>query len=103
MDCVLLGMGHFVVAIYWWFCCSCLKRTDDSRICRRRLNYSTLYFILWISGFGGTAINWALHHQDGIEKIVDQDYTVALFELLSKFPLYELTSALAIILILLLS
>lgn len=54
---------------------------------------------LWISGFGGTAINWALHHQDGIEKIVDQDYTVALFELLSKFPLYELTSALAIILI----
>ncbi|REH89751.1 BCCT family transporter [Staphylococcus felis] len=53
----------------------------------------------WIAGFGGTAINWALNHNDGIEKIVDKDYTVALFELLSKFPLHEVTSALAIILI----
>ena len=30
---------------------------------------------------------------------MDKDYTVALFELLSKFPLHEVTSALAIILI----
>ncbi|MDU0477455.1 BCCT family transporter [Staphylococcus chromogenes] len=54
---------------------------------------------LWIAGFGGTAIHYALHHNEGIEKVVDQDYTVALFELLSKFPLYEVTSALTIILI----
>ncbi|MGV3244486.1 BCCT family transporter [Staphylococcus sp. 11261D007BR] len=53
----------------------------------------------WIAGFGGTAINWALTKNDQIEKIVDQDYTIALFELLSKFPLYEVTSSLAIILI----
>lgn len=53
----------------------------------------------WIAGFGGTAINWVLHKNSNIAKVVDKDYTVALFELLRHFPLYEVTSALAIILI----
>ena len=53
----------------------------------------------WIAGFGGTAINWVVHKNSDIAKIVDKDYTVALFELLRHFPLYEVTSALAIILI----
>lgn len=52
----------------------------------------------WIAGFGGTAIQLALGG-DGIANVVDKDYTVALFELLSKYPLSDITSALAIALI----
>ncbi|MGV3042878.1 BCCT family transporter [Staphylococcus rostri] len=55
--------------------------------------------LTWIAGFGGTAINWALHKNSNIAQVVDKDYTVALFELLRNFPLYEVTSGLAIILI----
>ena len=36
---------------------------------------------------------------DKIASLVDKDYTVALFELLSKFPLSDITSGLAILLI----
>lgn len=39
---------------------------------------------------------------DNIAKLVDKDYTVALFELLSKFPLADITSILAVVLIFLL-
>ncbi|MGX0589174.1 glycine betaine transporter [Staphylococcus epidermidis] len=53
----------------------------------------------WIAGFGGTAIKLALNHNDKLVHIVDKDYTVALFELLSHFPLSEVTSSLAIVLI----
>jgi len=53
----------------------------------------------WIAGFGGTALKIALKENDNIADVVDQDYTVALFELLSKFPLADITSALAIMLI----
>ncbi|EKU47186.1 BCCT family transporter [Staphylococcus massiliensis] len=53
----------------------------------------------WIAGFGGTALKYVLEHGKGMATIVDKDYSVALFELLSKFPLYEVTSALAIVLI----
>jgi choline-glycine betaine transporter len=53
----------------------------------------------WIAGFGGTAVKIALKENDNIANVVDQDYTVALFELLSKFPLADITSALAIALI----
>lgn len=53
----------------------------------------------WIAGFGGTAVKIALTSNDNIANIVDKDYTVALFELLSKFPIADITSALAIALI----
>ena len=53
----------------------------------------------WIAGFGGTAVKIALNGNDNIANIVDKDYTVALFELLSKFPIADITSALAIALI----
>ena len=52
----------------------------------------------WIAGFGGTALKFALKGDD-IAHVVDKDYTVALFELLSKFPLADITSILAIALI----
>ena len=52
----------------------------------------------WIAGFGGTALKIALGG-DPIANVVDKDYTVALFELLSKFPISDITSALAITLI----
>lgn len=53
----------------------------------------------WIAGFGGTALKIALTQNTGIEKIVDKDYSVALFELLKQFPISDITSILAIALI----
>lgn len=53
----------------------------------------------WIAGFGGTALKVALTQNTGIEKIVDKDYSVALFELLQQFPISDITSVLAIALI----
>ena len=53
----------------------------------------------WIAGFGGTALKVALTQNTGIEKIVDKDYSVALFELLQQFPISDITSILAIALI----
>ncbi len=41
----------------------------------------------------------ALTQNTGIEKIVDKDYSVALFELLQQFPISDITSVLAIALI----
>lgn len=49
--------------------------------------------------FGGTALKIALTQNDNIAQLVDKDYTIALFELLSKFPMADITSALAIALI----
>ena len=60
-----------------------------------------LISFVWISGFGGMAIKIAMGG-DKITQLVDKDYTVALFELLSKFPLSDITNALAIALIFLL-
>jgi glycine betaine transporter len=53
----------------------------------------------WIAAFGGTALKIALTQNDNIAQLVDKDYTIALFELLSKFPMADITSALAIALI----
>ena len=58
-----------------------------------------LISFVWIAGFGGMA---QLFYGDNIAKLVDKDYTVALFELLSKFPLADITSILAVVLIFLL-
>lgn len=60
-----------------------------------------LISFVWISGFGGMAVKIAMGG-DKITQLVDKDYTVALFELLSKFPLSDITNALAIALIFLL-
>ena len=57
-----------------------------------------LISFVWIAGFGGMAVKVAMvaiTHR----KLVDKDYTVALFELLSKFPLADITSILAVVLI----
>lgn len=60
-----------------------------------------LISFVWIAGFGGMAVKVAMGG-DNIAKLVDKDYTVALFELLSKFPLADITSILAVVLIFLL-
>ena len=57
-----------------------------------------LISFVWICGFGGMAVKFAMGG-DKIASLVDKDYTVALFELLSKFPLSDITSGLAILLI----
>lgn len=53
----------------------------------------------WIATFGGTAIYLVINKGAGIAEDVKGDYTIALFSLLSHFPLYEVTSIFAIILI----
>src|SRR5699024_9435546 len=53
----------------------------------------------WIATFGGTAMYLVMNKGASIAEDVKGDYTVALFSLLSHFPLYEFTSILAIILI----
>ncbi|GAB1612445.1 MULTISPECIES: BCCT family transporter [Mammaliicoccus] len=53
----------------------------------------------WIATFGGTAMYLVINKGASIAEDVKGDYTVALFSLLSHFPLYEFTSILAIILI----
>ena len=60
-----------------------------------------LISFVWIAGFGGMAVKVVMGG-DNIAKLVDKDYTVALFELLSKFPLADITSILAVVLIFLL-
>ncbi|PTE69327.1 glycine/betaine ABC transporter permease [Staphylococcus devriesei] len=60
-----------------------------------------LISFVWIAGFGGMAVKVAMGG-DNIAQLVDKDYTVALFELLSKFPLADVTSILAVVLIFLL-
>ena len=60
-----------------------------------------LISFVWIAGFGGMAVKFAMGG-DNIAKLVDKDYTVALFELLSKFPLADITSIIAVVLIFLL-
>lgn len=60
-----------------------------------------LISFVWIAGFGGMAVKVAMGG-DNIAQLVDKDYTVALFELLSKFPLADITSILAVVLIFLL-
>ena len=94
-----IGLGLFLGPFYWGF----VARVSRGRTIREFvvgvLIIPPLISFTWIAGFGGTAIKLALNHNDKLVHIVDKDYTVALFELLSHFPLSEVTSSLAIVLI----
>lgn len=56
----------------------------------------SLLAFLWLSVFGNTALYSELHGGGGIVEAVNENNAVALFELLSRFPLPMLTSILAI-------
>ena len=64
------------------------------------INRTSTHFIRMDCRICGMAVK--VYGGDNIAKLVDKDYTVALFELLSKFPLADITSILAVVLIFLL-
>ncbi len=59
----------------------------------------TLVTIVWITVFGGTALDGVLNGSSGIEEAARSDVATALFVLLDQFPLAELTSGIAVFVI----
>ena len=55
---------------------------------------------LWIAAFGGTALWFDLHENTGIAAAVNEDVSVALFQMFDQLPFSGLMSVLAILLIL---
>jgi glycine betaine transporter len=59
----------------------------------------TLFCIVWFSVFGGTALHLEVFEGNGISQLVDEDVSVALFGLLDRLPLSQVTSVVAIVLL----
>jgi len=59
----------------------------------------SLVTFLWLSTFGGTAINLEMQGIGNIGAQVQQDYAIALFAMLEQFPLSMITSAVAMLLV----
>lgn len=60
----------------------------------------SLLSCLWIAAFGGTALWYDLHENTGIAAAVNEDVTVALFQLFEQLPFSGFMSIVAILLIL---
>lgn len=60
----------------------------------------TLLSCLWIAAFGGTALWFDLHENTGIAAAVNEDVTVALFQMFDQLPFSGFMSVVAILLIL---
>ncbi len=61
----------------------------------------TLITFFWMSTFGNTAIYEELYGTGGISEIVSEDLSMALFALLEKYPISQITSGMAIIVLVL--
>ncbi|GIP42804.1 glycine/betaine ABC transporter permease [Paenibacillus sp. J45TS6] len=59
----------------------------------------TLISCLWIAAFGGTALWFDLHENTGIAAAVNEDVSVALFQMFDQLPFAGIMSVLAILLI----
>ena len=59
----------------------------------------TLISCLWIAAFGGTALWFDLHENTGIAAAVNEDVSVALFQMFGQLPFAGIMSVLAILLI----
>jgi choline/glycine/proline betaine transport protein len=93
----------------WWISWSPYVGMFIARISRGRtvkeftlgvLIVPTLITFLWMSGFGGTAMNLEISGAAAIAEAVEADQTTSLFVLLDQFPLAIVTQFLAIILVL---
>lgn len=60
----------------------------------------SLLSCLWIAAFGGTALWYDLHENTGIAAAVNEDVTVALFQMFDQLPFSGFMSVVAILLIL---
>jgi choline/glycine/proline betaine transport protein len=59
----------------------------------------SLVTFLWLTAFGGSAINLEIMGVGNVGSMVQQDYATALFAMLEQFPLSFVTSMLAIVLV----
>lgn len=92
----------------WWISWSPFVGMFIARISKGRsvrelilgvMAFPTLLSALWMSVFGGTAINLQLDGVRDVATAVNENVATALFDMLQAFPLTQLTSLLGIILV----
>ncbi len=92
----------------WWISWSPFVGMFIARISKGRsvrelilgvMAFPTLLSALWMSVFGGTAINLQLNGIRDVATAVNENVATALFDMLQAFPLTQLTSLLGIILV----
>ncbi len=92
----------------WWISWSPFVGMFIARISKGRsvrelvlgvMAFPTLLSALWMSVFGGTAINLQLEGVRDVATAVNENVATALFDMLQAFPLTQLTSLLGIILV----
>jgi glycine betaine transporter len=97
-----------VTYFFWWLAWAPFVGVFIARISRGRtireyilgvLLAPTLFSILWFSVFGGTAIFQEMWGMGGLAELVNEDVTVAVFSLFTRFPLTRLLGATACLLV----
>lgn len=92
----------------WWLSWAPFVGTFIARISRGRtvrefvlgvLLVPTLMSVLWFGVFGGAALRVELFQGGGIAAAVQEDSAIAIYELLRHFPLQEVSSVAAVILV----
>ncbi len=92
----------------WWISWSPFVGMFIARISKGRsvrelilgvMAFPTVLSALWMSVFGGTAINLQLEGIRDVATAVNEDVATALFDMLQAFPLAQFTSLLGIILV----
>ncbi len=92
----------------WWISWSPFVGMFIARISKGRsvrelilgvMAFPTMLSALWMSVFGGTAINLQLEGVRDVATAVNENVATALFDMLQAFPLTQLTSLLGIILV----
>ena len=101
-------MGDWTLTYFtWWIAWAPFVGIFIARISKGRtikelilgsLIIPTLFCILWFSVFGGAGLHLEMIG-NGIGQLIDKDVTVSLFAMLQQFPLYKLTSGVAIFLL----
>jgi len=100
--------GWTLIYFMWWIAWAPFVGIFIARISRGRtirefalgvIGAPTLFSVLWFSIFGGIGMHEELNGAGGIAAMVNENVTVALFELFEILPLGGLLSAIAITLV----
>ncbi len=100
--------GWTLIYFMWWIAWAPFVGIFIARISRGRtirefalgvIGAPTLFSVLWFAVFGGTGFDEELHGAGGISQMVNENVTVAFFELFDLLPLGGLLSAIAITLV----
>ncbi len=92
----------------WWIAWSPFVGTFIARVSRGRkvrefvfgvLLVPSLITFFWLAAFGGSALNLELNQVGNIAEAVQEDVSVALFELLEEYPLFIFSSIVGIIMV----